>query len=566
MKRMFPGWMAGSTRGDVRFDPGKILLTVQDEKAIDEGCYFEIPAAERVIRFFEKYLRHSKGKWGGKPFRLLDWQKYELLGPLFGWKRPDGTRRFRIGYIEIPKKNGKSTISSGITLYLLMADGEPGAEVYSAAADRDQASIIFNESKHMVQKSKALSRRLRVVDSRKTIVFPATESVYRALSADVPTKEGLNIHGLVFDELHAQKSRTLWDTLRYGGAARTQPLLLSITTAGFDRQSICWEQHEYARKVLKGTVQDTAFFALVYSTNWEEAESRNATAEEIPWTDRRAWFMANPSLGATISEDDFSREVQEAMESPAKQNTFKRYRLNIWTRSETRWIPPEVWNRCAGGVLVEGLKGRKAFGGLDLSSTTDLTSFSLVFEPDGDGVADVLSLSWCPEDTLGQRVRTDRVPYDLWAEQGYLIPTPGNVVDYDFILEKICSLRDEHNIRLVGFDRWGAAQITAKLEERGIDVVPVGQGFRDMSPATKEFERMVLSRKIRHGGNPLLAWAMDNVVIVSDPAENIKPSKEKSTERIDPAVSVVIAMAAMAKEAEHAKPDSVYLTRGLAAL
>ena len=388
----------------------------------------------------------------------------------------------------------------------------------------------------MVQKSKALSKRLRVVDSRKTIVFPATESVYRALSADVPTKEGLNIHGLVFDELHAQKSRTLWDTLRYGGAARTQPLLLSITTAGFDRQSICWEQHEYARKVLKGTVQDTAFFALVYSTNWEEAESRNATAEEIPWTDRRAWFMANPSLGATISEDDFAREAREAMESPAKQNTFKRYRLNIWTRSETRWIPPEVWNRCAGGVLVEGLKGRKAFGGLDLSSTTDLTSFSLVFEPDGDGVADVLSLSWCPEDTLGQRVRSDRVPYDLWAEQGYLIPTQGNVVDYDFILEKICALRDEHNIRLVGFDRWGAAQITAKLEERGIDVVPVGQGFRDMSPATKEFERMVLSRKIRHGGNPLLAWAM------------------------------VIAMSAMAKEAEHAKPDSVYLTRGLAAL
>ena len=563
MKR-FPGWMIGSPRGDLRFDPEKILLNVQDEKAIDEGCYFEIQAAERVIRFFEKYLRHSKGKWGGKPFRLLDWQKYELLAPLFGWKRADGLRRFRMGYVEIPKKNGKSTLSSGIALYLLMADGEPGAEVYSAAADRDQASIIFNESKSMVQSSKALSKRLKVIDSRKTITFGKTQSVYRALSADVPTKEGLNIHGLIFDELHAQKSRNLWDTLRYGEAARSKPLMLSITTAGFNRATICWEQHEYARKVLKGTVMDSGFFAMIYSTNWEESETRNSQVEEIPWTDRRAWYMANPSLGSTISVEDFAREVQEAMESPAKQNTFKRYRLNIWTRSETRWIPPEVWNRCAGGVMAEGAGDRKCFGGLDLSSTTDLTSFTLVFEADEAGVVDVLSHSWCPEDTISQRIRRDRVPYDLWAEQGFLTPTPGNVVDYDFILSRIFDLKEKHNLRLIGFDRWGATQITVKLEEKGIDVMPVGQGFKDMSPPTKELERLVLTRKIRHGGNPLLSWAMDNVVIVSDPAENFKPSKEKSTERIDPAVSLVIAMAAMAKEGEIVAPPSVYLTRGLA--
>lgn len=559
----FPGWTVGSPRGDVRFDPEKVLLTPRDEHAIAEGCYFDIPAAEKVVRFFEKYLRHSKGRWAGKPFKLLDWQKYDLVAPLFGWKRADGTRRYRTGYVEVPKKNGKSTLSSGIALYMLTADGEPGAEVYSAAADRDQASIVFNESKTMVVASQSLSKRLKVVDSRKTIVYAKTHSVYRALSADVPTKEGLNIHCLIFDELHAQKTRALWDTLRYGGAARVQPMQLAITTAGYERTSICWEQHDYARKVLKGTVVDSAFFALIYSTNWENAESRNAGEQEIPWTDRRAWFMANPSLGATISEDDFAQEVQEAMESPAKQNTFKRYRLNIWTRSETRWIPPEVWNRCDGGIVLESLVGRRCWAGLDLSSTTDLTSLSLVFEPGEDGVYDALSWSWCPEDTLTARVKRDRVPYDLWAEQGYLIPTSGNVVDYAFVMAKINALKDEYDLRLLGFDRWGSTQITVALEENGLQVLPVGQGFKDMSPPTKELERLVLGRMLRHGGNPLLTWAMDNVVIVSDPAENIKPSKEKSTERIDPVVSLIISVAAMQRDIEEECP---YSSRGIVVL
>lgn len=549
----------------VEFDPDKVPFTLADEHAVETGHYFEERSAKRVINFFERYLKHTKGRWAGKPFKLMDWQKYNFLAPLFGWKRKDGTRRFRIAYVEIPKKNGKSGIGSGLGLYLTGADGEEGAEVYTAAADRAQAGIVFNESEKMIIKSPDLKKRLKTRPSTKTIYYPKTNSIYQALSADVPTKEGLNIHGLIFDELHAQRKRDLWETLRYGGAARDQPLIISITTAGYDRYSICWEQHEYARKILKGLIFDDSFFALIYSTNWEDAEARNTDEEELDWRSEEAWRIANPSLGEIIKLEDFRQECLEAQESPLKENSFKRYRLNIWTRAETRWFAIDKWKACGGLFDIGLLKGRRCFGGLDMASVEDLASFSLVFEPGEDKLLYALNWSWCPMENLWKRVKKNRVPYDHWMKKGYLIGTDGNAIDEAAILQKVFEIKGEFTgLELIGFDRWGAMSVTHTIEEAGINVIPVGQGFASLSAPSKTLERAVLDEILRHGDNPVLTWAADNVVVARDPAGNIKPVKDKSTEKIDPIVSLVIAIAAMQQATEN--EEFVYESRGIVAL
>lgn len=546
----------------VELDPGKIPLTVADEDAIEQGYYFDERAAKRVINFFERYLKHTISPYTGKPFILLDWQKYSLIAPLFGWKRRDGTRRFRVAYVEIPKKNGKSMLCSGISLYLLCADGEQGGQIYAVAAERSQAGIVFDESAKMIYKSPALKKRLNPTKSTKTIYHAKSNSIYKALSAEAPTKEGLNIHGLIFDELHAQAKRDLWDTLRYGGAAREQPLIISITTAGFDRTTICWEQHEYARRILKGQIFDPSFFALIYSTNWEDTEARNTDEEEVDWRSEKAWFMANPSLGHTIKLDDFRQECLAAQESPQQENTFKRYRLNIWTRAETRWFGIDKWKACGGEFDIEMIKNRRCYGGLDMASVEDLASFSLVFEPGEDKIMYVLSWSFCPLENLWKRVKKYHVPYDRWVEDGYLIATDGNAIDEEFILKKIKELKDEFlKMQFIGFDRWGALNITINLEKEGIKVIPIGQGFSSLSAPSKTLEAAVLDETLRHGDNPVLSWAADNVVVARDAAGNLKPVKNKSTEKIDPIVSVVNAIAAMQNATEE--DQSVYNSRGL---
>jgi phage terminase large subunit-like protein len=528
-----------------------------DERAVLSGCWFDREAAARVEIFFERFLRHSKGEWAGKPFRLQEWQKRDLLFPLFAWKKRNGYRRFRNAYIEVPKKNGKSALCSGISLYLLVADGEPGAEVYSAAADRDQASIVYGEAERMVMSSPALSRRLRVIPSRKTILFPRTNSVYRALSADVPTKEGLNIHGLIFDELHAQKSRELFDTLRYGGAARRQPLLVSITTAGFDRNSICWEQHEYARKVLKGIVEDESFFAYIRAANEDPNEG-----PVDDWTSREAWYKANPSLGVTISEEAFAAECREAQEKPTLQNAFKRYRLNIWTSADVRWMPMDRWEFSAGNVDPLALVGKSCFGGLDLSTTLDITACVFVF-PWEDGVYKVHPLFWIPEENMRERSSRDRVPYEVWARQGLVRTTPGNVVDYSWIEKDILEFAKRHKVEEIAYDQWNATEIIQRLTDAGLVMVPVRQGFASMSGPMKQTEALVYAGKLHHGGNPVLRWMADNVQASIDPAGNMKPDKGRSRERIDGIVALIMAIGRAAMRENQA---SVYEERGLISL
>lgn len=519
-----------------------------DEKAVGDGYWFDRDAASRVVFFFESFLRHSKGRFAGQPFTLLDWQKYELLMPLFGWKRPDGTRRFRTAYIQIPKKNGKSALCSGISLYLLVGDGEAGAEVYSAAADRDQAAIVFNESMAMVRQSKPLAGCLRVIASRKTIHFAKTNSVYRCLSADVPTKEGLNIHGLIFDELHAQKTRALWDTLRYGGAARDQPLLISITTAGFDRQSICYEQYEYARKVLRGDVEDLSFFPLIYE----------ADTERDKLDDPAVWRRANPSMGATIREETFADEYREAVEKPSSYSSFLRYRLNVWTQSETQWIDIARWDACARRRGWKRLPGRPCYCGLDLASVSDIAAFAAVF--DVDGVLHVLTRFWAPKENMHRRTRKDHVPYESWARSKLLTATEGDVIDYNRIESDIKAFAELYEVREIAYDRWNAQQIVTNLQDHGLTMVPMGQGFASMSGPMKELEARILSRRVAHDGNKVLRWMVGNVQAERDAADNVKPSKAKSREKIDGVVALVMA-AARQIAAENIR--SAYDDRGM---
>lgn len=503
-----------------------------DRVAVANGCYFDLSAARHVVNFFEKFLRLGKGKWAGKPFQLMEWQKADVLMPLFGWRRANGARRFRTAYIEIPKKNGKSAMCAGLGLYLLLADREPGAEVYSAAADRQQASIVFNEAASMVRSSPELQRVLDIVDSRKTITHEKSSSFYRALAADSDSNEGLNIHALIFDELHAQKSPKLWDALRYGGAARGQPLLVAITTAGVDRHSIAWEQHDYAEKVVQGIIEDDSYFSYIRSAGKDD-----------DWTLPETWKKANPSLGVTISEEDFAKDCAEAQKIPRKENPFKRYRLNIWTEQVDRWLQMESWDACAEAVDETGLVGRECYVGMDLSTKIDIAGYVLLFPPtDNDPLWRVLPRLWLPGESASKREERDRVPYPAWIGLGLISQTDGNVVNYDAIKAGILADGKKFEIREIAYDPWNATQIALQLQADGLPVVEFGQGFRSMSEPTKELEKLVISSLIAHGGHPVLRWMAGNVATEMDPAGNIKPSKRKSTERIDGIVMLIMAL------------------------
>lgn len=497
-----------------------------------EGCRFDEGKAEHVRTFFRKFLRHSKGQWAGKPFELLDWQWEGVVAPLFGWQRENGTRRYRKGYIEIPKKNGKSALGSGLSLYMLVGDNEPGAEVYNAAADREQASIVFTEAANMVEASPALASRLEVIRSKKQISHRLQKAWYRALSADVPTKEGLNIHFLLFDELHAQKTRDLWDTLTYGGAARRQPLFLSITTAGYDKESICYEQHNYGKSVLEWRSQDWSFFAFIAAADPDD-----------DWKLESTWRKANPSYGVTISEDDFKESCREAQESPAKENGFRRYRLNQWTEQDVRAIPMDQWKAAKFDFKPEWFHGEPCYAGLDLASTQDVTALVLCFER--DDAYYWLPFFWVPEDACKDRERRNRTRFDEWIRRGHMYETPGAMTDYEFVKKKLNELKDIYDIREVAFDKWNASQTANDLAEDGFTMVDFGQGYKSMSEPTKKLLGLLADKRIRHDGNPCLNWMAGNFAVETDAAGNLKPSKKKSTEKIDGIVAGIMALGRM---------------------
>ena len=487
--------------------------------------------ADYAVNFIE-CLSHTKGTWAGKPFELLDWQE-QIIRDLFGTVKPNGYRQFNTAYIEIPKKMGKSELAAAVALLLTCGDGEERAEVYGCAADRQQASIVFEVAADMVRMCPALNKRVKILASQKRIVFKPTNSFYQVLSAEAYSKHGFNIHGVVFDELHTQSNRKLFDVMTKGsGDARTQPLYFLITTAGTDTNSICYETHQKALDIIDGRKHDSTFYPVIYGAD-----------ESDDWTDPKVWKKANPSLGITVGIDKVKAACESAKQNPAEENSFRQLRLNQWVKQAIRWMPMDKWDSCGFKVNEKSLEGRVCYGGLDLSSTTDITSFVLVFPPeDEDDKFVVLPYFWIPEDTLDLRVKRDHVPYDLWEKQGWLKTTEGNVVHYGFIETFIEELGQKYNIREIAFDRWGAVQMVQNLEGMGFTVVPFGQGFKDMSPPTKEFYKLLMEGRIVHGGNPIMAWMAGNVVVDTDPAGNIKPTKAKSPEKIDGIVAAIMAL------------------------
>ncbi|MBE3590000.1 MAG: terminase [Firmicutes bacterium] len=459
--------------------------------------------------------------------------------------RADGMYLAGRGFI--PTHN--STLSAGIALYLLFADNEPGAEIYSAAADREQAAIVFETAKQMVLASPALRKRCEVY--KRSIVVPKTGSSYKVLSADAPTKHGLNAHGVIFDELHAQPNRELWDVLTTATGAREQPLVVAITTAGYDRNSICWEQHEYARKVMDGIIDDPSFFAFIAAAD-----------EDDDWTDPAVWAKANPGLGQTVKLDYLEQEAKRAKEVPAYQNTFRRLHLNQWTQQESRWLDLAAWDATAGIIAEESLSGRPCFVGLDLSTTTDLTAMALLFPPQADGEPyAVLPRFFLPKEGLREREQRDRVPYSTWAREGFIRLTEGNVIDYQAVREQLHRDAQRYKVVEVAYDPWNATQLALQLQDDGFTVVQVRQGFATLSAPTKELMRLVVGGLLRHGGNPVLRWQADSMVVAQDPAGNIKPNKAKSSGRIDGMVALIMALD---RAMRHEQPKrSVYEERGI---
>jgi phage terminase large subunit-like protein len=508
-------------------------------------------AADNAVSFIE-CLAHTKGTWAGKPFLLIDWQE-QIIRDVFGTLKPSGYRQFNTAYIEIPKKNGKSELAAAVALLLTCGDNEERAEVYGCAADRQQASIVFEVAKDMVTMCPALAKRVKILASQKRLVYLPTGSYYQVLSADVANKHGFNTHGVIFDELHTQPNRRLFDVMTKGsGDARMQPLYFLITTAGDNTNSICWEVHSKAKDILDGRKTDPTFYPVIYGT--EENDS---------WIDPKVWKKANPSLGITVGIDKVKVACESAQQNPAEENAFRQLRLNQWVKQAIRWMPMDAWNKCAFSVDPKSLEGRICYGGLDLSSSTDITAFVLVFPPlDETDKYVILPFFWIPEENIDLRVRRDHVNYDLWEKQGCLLTTEGNVVHYGFIETFIEQLGKVYNIREIAFDRWGAVQMVQNLEGMGFTVVPFGQGFKDMSPPTKELMKLTLEQRIVHGGQPVLRWMMDNIYIRTDPAGNIKPDKEKSTEKIDGVVATIMALDRALRNG-GGENESVYDGRGL---
>lgn len=519
-----------------------------DEVALDQGCYFDADAGAYTCEFLERYCRQSQGtKWDGKPLILMDYQR-DFLMRLYSWKRPDRTRRYRTAYLEVPKKNGKSTKVSGIALYGLVADGEPAAQIYINAYNRGQATIIFDEAARMVAKSPALSKILDVIRSSKRIVHEASNSKIVALSKDAPAQDGLNSSLTIFDELHRQRTPELWEIFEFAGAARTQPLLLSITTAGYDRESICWRQHEYSERVNAGEILDTAHLGVIYG----------ATIDD-DWEDPAVWRKANPGLGITISEEDFAAEVAKVKEVPSALNNFLRLRLNIWTQANHSFISRSSWDACGTEIDESRLAGKACWGGLDLSTTTDLTAFALVFES-----GEILVRFFLPDADIVERENVDRVPYRDWARRGFLFLTPGNVIDYEFVRSQINADAAKFSLQKIYTDPFNATQICLTLRDQdGIKVEFLRQGYISLSPPTKELERLILSKKIAHGSNPILTNHALNAQAIQDAAGNLKLSKAASAKRIDGIAAVINAIAARSSDGNFEKKPSVYESRGL---
>lgn len=529
--------------GDPGLDPGCQGTLVErklDQKLRAQGYTFDPAAADRACRFFEEELHHVEGEWRGRPIMLRAWQR-RFIRRLFGWKRPNGTRRYRRAHAWIPKKNGKSLITTGICMYMLCADGEITPHVYACAGAEEQAERqLFNSAREMVQGSQILDESCEVF--KRAIFCHHTGGRFEVVSSKPGTKHGLNIHCVAYDEIHAARDGELYSVMTMGsGSARRQPLELVISTAGDDLGSIGYELWEYGCKVRDGVLEDPEFLVLIYAAD-----------PEADWRDPKVWEACNPNYPESPNHDSFVTDIRKAEGMPSKIADFKRLRLNIWTQAATAAIDIYRWRKCArkelvrrrGQLVPKALLGKKCWGGLDLSSTTDLTSLALVFPRESEfGGADVIAFHWVPQDNVLERAKKDRVDYPRWIQEGHLYATPGNVVDYSFIEQFIVDLSALVDIEDIGYDPRNATDLVQRLQDnRGIQVVEVIPGFKSLSPATKELERLYLSKRLGHSGCPVLTWQASHVVWRRNATDDIMPDKKRSREKIDGIAAVVTAL------------------------
>lgn len=529
-----------------------------------KGFWWDPVAASRPVEFIQRFWRHHKGEWAGQPLVLEPWQQF-CDHVTYGWRRPDGSRRFRISYREVPRKNGKTEQAAGEGVYLEVADGEAGAEVYSTATKEDQAKLVWEAAKEAVKKSPDLLRF--VTPRQKALVCARTGSTFKPLGADSETLDGLNPHGHVCDEMHAHKKRGVWDVMISGMGARRQPLTIVITTAGvYNPESIGWELHIHAQQVLDGVLEDDTFFAIIFA----------ADDGDDPF-DEDTWKKANPNYGVSVKPSFLAEQAQTAKLSPSALNTFLRLHLNVWTQQVTKWITKEDWDACEHsslrGVLDDAalsrFKGRMAYLGTDLSAKIDIAALAIIL-PDTVGF-DAFWRFYIPEGVIRRRAQANKLPdYAAWEKDGWLTKTPGDVIDYDFIRRDIVHLRSFFTIRQLGYDPWNATQFANDLQHDGFTTDPeadtdllveMRQGMATLSEPCKEFEKLIVDRKFRHGGNPVMRWMIDNAVIRKDANENIAPDKKSATGKIDGVVSTVMALGRAILRPQLV--TSVYETRGV---
>ncbi len=536
----------------------------------DGRYYFDPEAAARAEDFFPEFLRHHRGQFAGARFTLLEYQSKLIVRPVFGWLRAsDGLRRFRKVFLAVPKGSGKSPLCSGLLLYLLLADGEEGAECYAAAADREQAGIVFNTAKTMVEASPALSSRCSVY--RRAIEAPATHSIFRVLSADAAVSHGLNVHGLGFDEFHAQPDRELYEALHRGTVKRRQPLTVLVTTAGDDDESVCAEEWDFAGRVRSGTIPDETYLPVIFAAD---------AADD--WTDPEVWKRTNPGWGVTVQPEAIEVEARAAQAEPRKRNDFLRFHLNRWVAQATAWIPVDWWDACAGRLPADAeLAEVPVAAGVDLAQKIDLAAVTLAFRlplqgntpavevVTGEGPdARRLDLNyrvafmpffWLPEETLEQRVKQDGVPYDLWAEAGLLRVTPGAIIDSDAIYRTIV---DELAARFpllkqsdIAYDPAFATELALRLRGAGLRTVECLQGYRQLSEPAQVFEAMVKAKRVVHDGHRLLRWNVENVAIKTDDSGRIRPVKpRRQTRRIDGVVAGLMALSRLMVAPDRPQP------------
>ena len=493
--------------------------------------------ALKVIEFVQ--LLNLTDDFYGKPLVLQNWQ-HKIIWDVYGTVNKKGIRKYQYAYLEIPKKNGKTTLIAALGLYHLTMDA-PGGQIYCCAADKEQASLSYNAMLQMIEQDEDLEGLFRIVDSKKLIINRETGTFLRVLSAEAYTKHGINPTVVIFDELHAQPNRDLWDVMTFGaGAARKEPLWWIITTAGDDpdRKSIGWEQHEYARKVRDGELIDPCWYVKMYNA-----------PEECDIFDEKIWYKVNPSLGVTIDIDKVRQEAIGARNDPAKEKLFRWLRLNQWVSlKRTGWLPLTLWDQTTGKWDLIELVGKHCYLGLDLSSTTDLTAVSLLFPPQ-EGIKDWRCLfeAWIPEENMKERIRRDHVPYDTWVRGKYLHATQGDAVDYEFVQARIEALAKQYKVKYLCADKWNSQMLTQILTKKGIKTIEIPQTIAGMSPGMKELERLLRSGQMSHEVNPLVRWCFGNVVVFIDGNENMKPMKNKSIDRIDPIVALITAMNAAVK-------------------